>query len=108
MINKEKDGSDNIEFGIPKKVLENVNLGERLLKGANGMLDSDRPDILILGYLRYIGMIENDGQSKDLQFKAFKLFSKLLARGRMWSTEQIEEAIQEGVKISKLLNERYW
>ena len=77
-------------------------LGQRLNEGTLAMGDSERPENQILAGLRMIGGIEERGEGNGVDFKIMKRFTVLLARIRMWTPEQILEAMQEGRNIEKL------
>lgn len=79
-------------------------LGEALKKGTLNLADSKEPENTVLAGLRMIGCIEEreGNHGLDIGFMIIKTFTTLLARSRMWTPEQIQEAINEGRRIERM------
>lgn len=77
-------------------------LGEALQRGTLSLADSEQPENAVLAALRMIGGIEERGEGNGVVFKVMKKFTTLLARSRMWTPEQVQEAIDEGKRIERM------
>ena len=81
-------------------------LGETLQKGTLSLADSEQPENAVLAGLRMIGSIDERGDGVGLRFRIAKKFTTLLALSRMWTPEQVQDAINEGKRIEKMANSK--
>jgi hypothetical protein len=77
-------------------------LAEQISKATESMADSDRPDNAITGGLRMIGSVQEYGNDKGFLFnKVIKPATIGVAKMRLWSDKDINEAIEEGRKQAR-------
>lgn len=62
------------------------------------LMNSDRPNNQVHGLLRDLGAYDQTHKKKGLRFRIILFLAKILARLYGWTTEDIEEALEEGRK----------
>lgn len=76
-------------------------LGDEYIKGNESMASSQSPYNQLLSTLRYLGQVEQEGDT-GIKFLFLKKVCVAVARINNWTPDQIEKAFQEGQMFAKL------